>query len=671
MSKKSKAEKATKKIAKLEAFIADKSNAKPDRKAAKRELQALVEAPAYAALGAALGGAPLVTPGDAEPDPLATGPGDAIPAPEADEPTPEQVIAAADKVLKAPGSSEGAIEKARAARKRAKAAIKARDVAAAEAAKPAEPEPVDDGAIAAKVHAKRALRKAGLLVETGGGRASVDPDTVPRDNAELVAAYNLVIGTTTGHYITSDDERAAIDERVKAPVASAALDEPAGEVTLTKDMSRDGVSVGDIVDGQRVVAPPRKALAVSPSKAKRKAEPDEVVVEIDGEALAAPRVIAEHEAVEVETETGREFAVGEKVATAPAADHDLAQPSEAPPSLETNGLGQYKILDPAKGKLVGYTRVTTYIDNLEDKSNLDKWRRRILLEGLAINETAVGTHDGDDEPLPRHLLAELRDAIHARDVAIAKAHKASRKGKLATGELGELLDDAAKTYRDVANRIAEDALALGGEKDKAQHGTDLHALCELYDLEGIDAVAAKLEADEITRADFDDVEAYARALDECGIKIVREHVEQVVVDDERKIAGRLDRIVLMRLPGAQRATRMIGDIKTGRVDYGAAKIAQQLEAYASADAYDLVTHERTKHGASRTKAVLIHLPAGKAECHVYIVDLVAGRRGNRLSGEVRAWRREGKKAIDFKADIADPSVRTALEAVAAAETSES
>ena len=522
----------------------------------------------------------------------------------------------AERVLADPGASDGAKAKARAAQLRAAASMKGGDEPEA---KPAEP--VDDGEIAARVHAKRALRKAGLLTEGAGGELIVDPDAVPRERADLVEAYNLLIGTRGGQYLTSDDERAAIDARVSGKGKPA---EPPAEI-----------------DGP--------------------AEPDGPVEAVDLTAphpLAEPVTIAEHEAVEVETETGREFAVGPAVAQ-PLADLPLNKPSDAPATLETDGLGRYKIKRLEDGKLVGYTRVTTYIDNLEDKSALDKWRRRILLEGLALNEVEVGTR-AEGETIPEHLLARLRDALHRRDVAIEKARKAERKGKLKTGELGELIEDAWRDYKHEADRIAEAALELGGVKDAARKGTDLHALTELHDREGIDAVVALLDAGEITRADFDDVEAYARALKVAGVKVLPEYIEQVVVDDERRVAGRLDRVALYRFPGTARAVRCVLDVKTGRLDYGAGKIAQQLELYAGAQAYDLETHERHDMKLSRTRALVLSLPPGRAEATLHEVDLVLGRRGNKLSGEVRQWRNEGKRAIDLKVDLAAPSAARAF-----------
>jgi hypothetical protein len=571
MSKKDKAAKAAKaeklasKIAKLEAFAADKSNPKGDRKAARREAARRV----FESL-----------PTHGEPAPVA-------------QLEPDQTDADARK------SAERSRTKALAATMKAQP----------EPAPVAEPQA--DGDVAARVQAKRLLRKAGLATESEtGGALIVDPDDVPRDNAALVAAYNLVVGVTTGHYLTSDDERAAIDARVEAP---------------------------DV---------------------KRKAKPDEVVVEIDGEALAKPEeaavdpepvTIAEHEAVAVETEKGREFAVGPAAAAAVAA-HDIAKPSEAPVALEQNGLNQYKIKHPDTGKIVGYTRVTTYIANLEDTSALDKWRQRILLEGLVANETAVGTTERSADTVPPHLLSIMRDAIHEREVATAKARKADRKGKLLPGELAERVETAMRAFKKIAGDVAQQALDLGGVRDAATKGTDLHALTELCDEHGLDAVQAELDAERITPADYADIAAYDGAMRRAGLKVLER--ELVVVDDERRVAGRLDKIVLGKAtPDAARASRMVADVKTGRIDYGAGKIAQQLGLYAGAKRYDLETHERSAHGASRTTALLIHLPAGTATCFIYAVDLKVGAIGNRLSGEVRAWRSAGKKAVS-KFDLA-------------------
>jgi hypothetical protein len=386
----------------------------------------------------------------------------------------------------------------------------------------------------------------------------------------------------------------------------------------------------------------------------------DVPVEPQVEALAKAKIAvgaakaAIADVVEVETERGRVFEAGAALdaAVAPigerldAAVADLANPSESPVRWEddTNGLGQYKVARPADGKVVGYTRATTYINCLEDRSRLEAWKLRILLEGVAIND-----YPDEEGRMPDPVVAEVRDLIHRRDVAIAKARKADRKGKLVPGQLGTVIDGAWSEFKKALDAIAARLLDLGGAHEKAQKGTDLHALMELADREGITAVGDLLTEGKITPADLVDVEAYLAAIEKIGAKILPEHIEQVVVNDELKVGGRLDRVAMVRLPGEQRARRRVVDIKTGQVKPGI--LAQQLEMYSSSQGYDPDTHERTDLKLDRTKALVVHVPAGTGEAHVYVVDLTIGRKGNRLAGEVRAFRNEGKRAVDLKADI--------------------
>ncbi len=378
----------------------------------------------------------------------------------------------------------------------------------------------------------------------------------------------------------------------------------------------------------------------------------------------APEPLAEEltDGSGVVTDTGA--AADEAIAEATAAQAstpvesavEFAKPSEAPKAdFEVNGNGQYKVKRLSDGRMVGYTRTTTYIDCLEDKTTLTKWKMRMLLEGVAAAEEP-GEREG--------VTSQIRELAHRRDVAIAKARKQDRKGKLQPGQLAMLVDGAWGDFKKAMDALADEIFELGGGREAATKGTDIHALCELYDAEGMDAVQEKLDAGEITPADFADVEAYADACRRLGLKVVAS--EQVIVNDDLKVAGRLDRIYLAKLPEIRdpktgevlrvadtRAKRYVGDLKTGRVDYGQAKIAQQIRMYAESSAYDLDTHERSSHGANRTVGLLIHLPAGSAKAAVHIVDLAAGGRGNKLAGEVRAFRNEGKKAINLNIDLLD------------------
>lgn len=549
------------------------------------------------------------------------------------------------------------------ARREAKAAKKAKKKGKGKKAKPepvVAPEPTETPA-EAKARKKSAKAKvadaaAKVIAEAGSEGAKIAAKTAAAAAAEA-----------------GDDET---DEQIKARVLAKrarraelealrdAVDPANAEEVAAYNDELASLGGGNFIPMGGVTSTPEGLEAIM--------DPTPEKVEKAKAAVAAARDAVAAVAEVVETEHGREFVVGpeaEAEASATRGDEklaaleaegkldDFAKPSEAPKlDFEVNGNGQYKIKRPSDGKIVGYTRVTTYISNLEERTMLEKWKLRMLLEGVAVNDTP-----DESGRIEEPVVAIVRDLIHRRDVAIAKARKADRKGKLTVGELATYVEGAWAEFKKAINKLAEDLLEVGGAHESREKGTDIHALCELYDREGIDAVGDLLTEEKITPADLADVEAYAAAMQRAGIRVVREHIEQVVVNHELKVAGRLDRVVMVKFPDGQRAIRCVGDIKTGqRLDFAAGKIAQQLEMYAGAKGYDLNTYEETELKLSRTKGVVIHLPAGSGECHIYPVDLGMGRRGNKLSGEVRAWRNEGKRAIDLKTDLASLNVVEAV-----------
>lgn len=355
-------------------------------------------------------------------------------------------------------------------------------------------------------------------------------------------------------------------------------------------------------------------------------------------SIAEPSQVAE----EVATEQGRVFEVGESAATPHESDRGFALPSDSKPEIEV-GRNGYKITTPDGKKQLQYTRITTFIKLIEDKTNLEAWTKRKLMQGIILDQTP-----GEDGSVSDRL-GVVRDLVHNRDVAIAKARKADRKGKLGVGELATLIDDAEKALKAGLDPIVTELEELGGSKVAAAKGTDIHALTELYDAEGLSAIDALLAEEKISPADFADLEAYGAAMGKAQVKVLE--TEVMVVNDDKRRAGRLDKVVMVRLPGAQRATKMVADVKTGSVDYGIS-IPMQLENYAQMLAYDPENPtERRKLGLSATKGLLIHLPQGKAECHIYVVDLATGRLGNRITQEAREYRNTAKKGIDFSVDL--------------------
>ena len=384
-------------------------------------------------------------------------------------------------------------------------------------------------------------------------------------------------------------------------------------------------------------------------------------------AKVAEAVEALGQAIEiVETEHGREFAAGESVAA-----EGFAKPSEAPRELE-EGRNGYKIIQldadgkPDPRKVRQMTRVTTFVGNIDDETTLKQWDKRKVVEGLALDATS---------PDSAGLIPKVNEIAHRRDVKIAKAIKADRKGKLGIGEVGSLVAAAEKEAKDALNAIVDEAADLAGRNSKARAGTHLHSLAEISDEKGIDEVRRMFEAEEtvlnvetgedvpITATDLASIEAYAERMTRLGAKVIES--EAVIVNDEMGYAGRLDRVIMARLPeltiagvvrpADQRARRYVSDIKSGRVDLGAGKIARQLAAYALGDLYNLETGERSRHSAVRDIALVFHLPQGEGSCAVHAVDIRTGAALLKLSGEVRRARNTGRKTIDTSVDITDPA----------------
>lgn len=246
-----------------------------------------------------------------------------------------------------------------------------------------------------------------------------------------------------------------------------------------------------------------------------------------------------------------------------------------------------------------YTRVTTFIDALEDKENLLPWKMRMVLKGVAL------------------------DPGFLKDV-----------------ETMDVTED-----RDVLNRRAEAAAELAGASEKADHGTLLHELSEQVD-KG-ETLPLDVDFD-----DFIDIEAYS----EKTVPLVRIiHIEQLVVCDELGTAGTPDRVssvrpdVTLSAPDGHVFTvdeEIITDLKTGRLDYGMLKMAMQLSIYSRSKRYDKETGERIDLGNVNQKwGIIMGLTPGSGELNLYWVDLELGWEAVQLAALVRDMRRRGRKAL--------------------------
>lgn len=259
---------------------------------------------------------------------------------------------------------------------------------------------------------------------------------------------------------------------------------------------------------------------------------------------------------------------------------------------------------PSTAKQVAYTRVTTFIDCLGDKSALEKWKVRTAVYGAAI---------------------EAADKARTGEVSILD--EATMAGGLWQGGGDE------RVFKDAMNALSDRALEYGSEKAKATIGTNLHALTEIVD-RGLDLPGGLLDEDYL------DIEAYSAETRRVGFEA--ERIEQFVVHDGMKTAGTLDRVVRYR------GKKYIADVKTGAIAYDPGKIAMQLALYARSLEYNHRTGARSVlsgGGVSREVGFVIHLPQGESTCRIYPLDLVAGWRGVKLARDVRAWRRDSKTSI--------------------------
>lgn len=486
-----------------------------------------------------------------------------------------------------------------------------------------------------------------------------DVDTVAAPTAgQIIDAAEKVLADANA----TPGAREKAEKALKRAKADTESDEEIKARIMAKRAERDAKAPGS---AERLAAAAEKVAA---GKKARKVKAGELGDPNVPESLRLP---GETVTEIIETEVGREFAVGSPTSDEPTV---FVKPSDATPELEA-GRNGYKIIQlgadgkPDPRKVRQMTRVTTYVGNIDDETTLKAWDKRKVVEGLALDATAPESHE---------LIAKVNDIAHRRDVKIAKAIKADRKGKAGVGDVGRITKEAEKEAKDALDAIVEEAAELAGRNDKARAGTHLHSLAEISDEKGIDAVRKMHESGEtirneetgedvpITKTDLASIEAYAARMTRLGAKVL--YSEAVIVNDELGYAGRLDRVLLVKLPELKvqtpegiivrkadgRARRYIADIKSGSLEYGAGKISRQLSAYALGDVYDLETGERTRHSAATDIALVFHLPQGAGVCTVHVVDIRTGGLLLKLSGEVRRARNTGRKVINLDDDIADP-----------------
>jgi hypothetical protein len=296
-----------------------------------------------------------------------------------------------------------------------------------------------------------------------------------------------------------------------------------------------------------------------------------------------------------------------------------------------DGYDRPLVVPKAGGKPVAHSRTTTFIDCIEDKSNIADWAKRQVLLGAAAKPS-------------------LLDA--AREAG----------------------DDKSKL-----GALAEAAMEAAGAHDKREKGTELHNFSEYADA----GLALPESASEADRADM---AAYMMAT----VDFEMVDVEQFCVVNALCCAGTYDRSLRYTGPGPLPGMRfenelLMGDLKTGgSAAYGALKMAAQLAVYSRAEMYDhtlfpvppltarmkpsddpakdykrrLDLFKKTEFPADVAEkayssigpinqewGVIIHLPSGSGEATLYWANLTLGWEAAQEALIIRDLRARGKRAL--------------------------
>lgn len=268
-------------------------------------------------------------------------------------------------------------------------------------------------------------------------------------------------------------------------------------------------------------------------------------------------------------------------------------PANPNPEIPRDHNGWPLVMNQAGTARLKYRRCTKFIDVLEDSYNLDRWKQRQIVWGLA----------------------------QSPDLILQAASCANPEGD-----------------KSVLNTVAWNALQRARSEAKATTGTALHKFTERIDRgETLGRVPEPHGAD---------LRAYEAAKKRHGVELVA--IESFRVHDAWQVAGTTDRIIKYN------GRYYIGDIKTGSIDWGSGlKMAMQLAMYKHARPYDIATDTRTEDPffIENDKAIIIHLPAGEGTCEMHWVNITKGWEA--CTTAYKVWQHRAEQRDDIMWPMAD------------------
>lgn len=276
----------------------------------------------------------------------------------------------------------------------------------------------------------------------------------------------------------------------------------------------------------------------------------------------------------------------------------VADPFTAPATSHTvkrDRYGRYLLPDPTTGKERAWTRATTVARTISDEYNLNLWKLRMAVKGLALRPDLIASAAAADP----------------------------------------------ETDKNTLNEIAEKAMERAGSDTGRNLGTALHAFAHRLNkgeaLAGL-GVPQPLVAD---------LEAYQAALKAHALGVRPELCERIVVHPELGVAGTFDNIVTQPAGPTHSKPFSVFDLKTAKdVSYGGLEIAIQLAIYARSPLmWDPATQSYIPMPVAQIdtdRGLVLHLPVGKAYAQVYGVNLIEGWEAVQLAMGVREMRSKSK-----------------------------
>lgn len=259
--------------------------------------------------------------------------------------------------------------------------------------------------------------------------------------------------------------------------------------------------------------------------------------------------------------------------------------------------GRYKLAHPVTGEAGSWQRVTNFVSALDDAYALRQWSERRLAWGL-------GQRPGLVALLAASTLDEVTAGERDADIDRAKDHAGCSEG--------------------------------------ADLGTALHKLTQRYDM-------CDLEYAHVPENHRADLEAYQDAMMMCGLEVDKRYVERTTFVPlfGGGVVGTFDRLLMSparRLCGwCPRNVWHVGDLKTGQneIKYGQLKAAMQFALYAHGGwLLDPVDQSWVKAPEiCQHVGVMMHLPVGKAQSDLHLVDLELGREALFVAERALAVRR--------------------------------